>query len=169
MTSAAALAYVLIALPLLPLLVPVAIVLLEPRGARARVTPFVALGAVVATVLTVAVLAGPVEVTREDHALAYGVGVPAAPVWAVLYVLAVIGPSLLSGYRSIVAFGVLNLVGLTTVAVLYARAFASLCCVYAALTSALVLLHLYRRRRLPDPHRLDGAPHRHREAATTRV
>lgn len=167
--SAAALAYVLIALPLLPLLLPVAIVLLEPRGARRRVAPFVVLGAVVAAVLAVAALDGPVEVKRVDHALSYGVGLPAAAVWAVLYVLAVIGPALLSGYRSIVAFGTLNLVGLTVVAVLYSQVFASVWCVYAALASALVLLHLRRRRRLPNSHRLGGDPHTHRDAATTRV
>ncbi len=167
--STAALAYVLIALPLLPLLVPISIVLLEPRGARARVAPFVVLGAVVASVLAYAVLDGPIEVTRLDHALGYSVDLSAAPLWAVLYVVAVIGPALLSGYRSIVAFGVLNLVGLTVVGVLYTQAFASLWCVYAALASVLVLVHLRRRRRLPDPHRLGGSPHVNRTAATTRV
>lgn len=167
--AAAALAYVLIALPLLPLLVPTAIVLLEPRGYRARVAPFIALGVVVAVVLMTAVLDGPVEVVPLDHALSYDVGLPAAPLWTVLYVVAVTGPALMSGYRSIVAFGVLNLVGLTTVALLYAQAFASLWCVYAALTSGLILVHLRRRRRLPDPHRLEGEPHEHRRAATTRV
>lgn len=79
------------------------------------------------------------------------------------------GPALMSGYRSIVAFGVLNLVGLTTVALLYAQAFASLWCVYAALSSVLILLHLRRRRLLPDPYRMEGKPHEHRRAATTRV
>ncbi len=167
--AAAALAYVLIALPLLPLLVPTAILLLEPRGYRMRGVPFVALGAVVAAVLLSAVLDGPIEVVRLDHALAYQVGLPAALLWVVLYVVAVTGPALMSGYRSIVAFGVLNVVGLTAVALLYAEAFASLWCVYAALTSVLILVHLRRRRRLPDPHRLEGEPHEHRRADTTRV
>lgn len=98
-----------------------------------------------------------------------GTQTPAAPVWVVLYVIAVIGPALLSGYRSIIAFGILNLVGLTTVVLLYAQAFASLWCVYAALASVLVLVHLYRRRALPDTHRLEGAPHEHSKAATTHV
>lgn len=167
--AAAALVYVLVALPLLPLLLPVAIVLLEPRGARTRVLPFVALGAVVSAVLLVATLDGPIRVERLDHAISYGVDLPGAPLWAVLYVLAVIGPALLSGYRSIVAFGALNLFGLGAVAVLYSQAFASLWCVYAALVSVLVLVHLRRRRRLPDPHRLHGAPHAHTRAATTQV
>jgi uncharacterized protein DUF6629 len=77
--------------------------------------------------------------------------------WAVLHVIAVIGPALMSGYPSIVAFGALNLVGLVMVAVAYANAFVSLWCVYAAAVSVLVLLHMIRRRRLPDPHRLHGA------------
>ena len=78
--------------------------------------------------------------------------------WTVLYVVAVIGPSLLSGYPSIVAFGVLNLVGLSVVALVYDEAFTSLWCVWAACTSLLVLLHMVRRRRLPDEHRLRGEP-----------
>jgi hypothetical protein len=156
--SAAALAYVLFTLPVLPTLVPLAVLLLEPRGARARVAPFVALGVVVSAYLGYAVLDGPVTVTEHAHALAYGIGIPHGVVWSVLYVVAVIGPSVLSGYPSIVAFGVLNLVGLTVVALLATQVFASVWCVYAALVSGLVLLHMTRRRHLPDPHRLRGAP-----------
>jgi hypothetical protein len=83
-------------------------------------------------------------------------GVEHAVVWAVLYVVAVIGPALMSGYPSIVAFGVLNLVGLVVVAVLYVQAFVSLWCIYAAVMSVLVLVHMVLRRRLPDPHRYHG-------------
>lgn len=154
----AVVAYLLIALPLLPTLVPLAVLLLEPRGARLRVAPFVLLGAVVSTYLAFTVLVDPVGVTRLRHALAYHTGVQNGGVWAVLYVLAVIGPALLSGYPSIVAFGVLNLVGLTVVGVLYTKEFASLWCIYAAAASVLVLVHMVRRRRLPDPHRYHGVP-----------
>jgi hypothetical protein len=62
----------------------------------------------------------------------------------------------MSGYPSIVAFGVLNLVGLLVVAVLYVQAFASLWSIYAAVMSVLVLVHMALRRRLPDPHRYHG-------------
>ena len=54
------------------------------------------------------------------------------------------------------AFGVLNLVGLVVVAVLYYQAFASLWCIYAAVMSVLVLVHMVRRRQLPDPHGYHG-------------
>ncbi|MCV7442174.1 hypothetical protein H7K33_08060 [Mycobacterium paraense] len=159
-------AYVFIALPLLPALVPVAVLLLEPRGARLRVAPFVALGAVVSAYLAYVVFTKPVGVQRCPHALEYQTGAHNSYFWAVLYILAVIGPALLSGYRSIVAFGLANLVGLVLVAILYLRAFASLWCIYAAVMSVLVLVHMVRRRRLPDPHRYQGDE---REPATTEV
>lgn len=72
-----------------------------------------------------------------------------------LYVVAVIGPALM-GYPSIVAFGAMNPLGLIVVAVFYVEAFASLWCIYAAAISVLVLPHMVRRRRLPDPRRLHG-------------
>jgi hypothetical protein len=158
MQSAAALVYVMFALPVLPLLMPVAVLLLEPRGARLRVAPFVGLGAVVSTYLAISVLDGPVGIEERPHALVYHVDLPNGVLWTVLYVVAVIGPALLSGYPSIVAFGALNLVGLTAVWLLYTEAFASLWCVYAALTSILIVVHMYLRRRLPDRHRMHGHP-----------
>lgn len=73
-----------------------------------------------------------------------------------LYIVAVIGPAVMSGYRSIVVFGLANVVGLIVVAILYVQSFASLRCIYAAMLSVLVLVHMARRRRLPDPHRYHG-------------
>ncbi|WP_310962947.1 DUF6629 family protein [Nocardioides terrisoli] len=154
---AAAVAYVVIALPLLPLLVPVAVLLLEPRNRRARMWPFVGLGAVVSAYLAWTVAAHGVQVTAHPHALEYDVGLAAPLVWTVLYVLAVIGAAVLSGYRSIVVFGVLNLVGLVVVAWFYSHTFASLWCIYAAMTSVLALAHLWLRRHLPDLERLGTA------------
>ncbi|QWC84845.1 hypothetical protein KLP28_15015 [Nocardioidaceae bacterium] len=160
-SAAAATTYVFIALPFLPALVPLAILLLEPTGARLRVAPFAALGLVVAGYLAWAMFSGPIDVREEPHALVYGVDLSWGPLWAVLYVVAVVGPCLLSGYPTIIGFGAANLVGLTVVAVLYTQAFASLWCVYAAVTSLLILWHMRRRRRLPDAHRLHGVrtPH----------
>jgi hypothetical protein len=155
---AAAFAYLVIALPVLPTLMPLAVLLLEPRGARRRVAPFVLLGVVVSTYLGYALLTGPFEVVAHPHALEYDTTLWHGNSWAVLYIAAVIGPSLMSGYRSLVAFGLLNLVGLTAVAVVYQQAFVSLWCVYAACASVLMLLHMVRRRRLPDDQRLRGEP-----------
>lgn len=152
----ATLVYLIYAFPVLPTLVPTAVLLLEPHGSRLRVAPFVALGLVVSAYLAYVVLADPVRVVEHSHALEYSTGIQHGAVWAALYVAAVIGPSVLSGYRSILAFGVLNLVGLAVVAVLYVQLFASVWCVYAALSSLLVLLHMYRRRHLPEAERRHG-------------
>lgn len=154
LAHAAAVAYVVIALPLLPTYVPAAVILLEPGDRRRRVLPFLALGMVVTVFLALTLVRHGVSVHEHPHALVYEIGLPNALLWTGLYILAVIGASVLSGYRSIVAFGILNLVGLSVVAFLYSQAFASVWCVYAALTSALVLVHLYRRRWLPGAERM---------------
>lgn len=149
-------AYLFIAWPLLPTWVPLAVMLLEPRGARLRVAPFLGLGVVVSIYLGWVVLANPVEVVRHPYGLEYVNVVQHPLLWAVLYIIAVIGAPLVSGYRSIVAFGVLNLIGLIVVAVFYANAFASLWCVFAAVSSVLMLIHMVRRRRLSEGERMDG-------------
>ena len=154
----AVLAYVGVAMVVLPVLFPLSVLLLEPQGDRLRVAPFVVLGGVVAAVMAVEVFSAPVTVVAHPHALEYVTGLSHGDALAVAYVVAVITPALLSGYRSVVALGVVNLVGLMVVAVVYVEAFASLWCVYAALTSCLVMVHMVRRRRLVDADRLHGAP-----------
>ncbi len=149
-------AYLFIAWPLLPIYLPLAVLMLEPRGSRVRVAPFLALGSVVSVYLAFVVLANPVEVIRHPYGLEYATVVQHPVVWAVLYIVAVIGAPLMSGYRSIVVFGALNLVGLLLVAVFYAQEFASLWCIFAAVSSIIILVHMIRRRRLSDAERLHG-------------
>ena len=155
---AAMLAYVGYAMVVLPTLMPLSVLLLEPRGARLRVAPFVVLGAVMSVVFAVEVFTAPIAVVVHPHALEYATGLSHGNLLAIGYAVAVVGAPMLSGYRSVVAFGLVNLVGLIVVALAYREAFASLWCVYAALSSALVVLHMVRRRRLPDADRLEGLP-----------
>lgn len=157
LAHAAAVGYACIAFPLLPTLFPVSVVLVEPRGARRAPMPFVGLGVIVSAYLGYAMLAHGVRVTAHAHALSYDIGTDSGWLWGVLYVIAVIGPALLSRSRSIVAFGAVNLVGLSAVAIAYAEAFASLWCVYAAATSVLVLVHMIGRRRSADSRRTSAA------------
>ncbi|HYO01827.1 MAG TPA: DUF6629 family protein [Mycobacterium sp.] len=145
----AALIYVFIAWPLLPLLVPVSVMLLEPREARRRVAPFVAVGSIVAAYLAYVVLARPVVVVVHPHALEYQTGVVHPLVWATLYIAAIVGALVMSSHRLVVVFGVLNLVGLVVVAMVYFEAFTSLWCAYAAAASVAVWLHMRSRRRSP--------------------
>ena len=102
------------------------------------------------------VLANPVKVIEHAHGLEYATVVQHLLIWAVLYIVVVIGAPLMSRYRSIMAFGIVNLVGLILVAVFYTQAFASLWCVFAAISSVLMLVHMVRRRQLPESDRARG-------------
>ncbi len=154
----AVLIYLGYAMVVLPTLFPLSVLLLEPHGARLRVAPFVLLGAVTSVALGAEVFSAPVSAVAHPYALEYVTGLSHGDLLTVPYVVAVIGPALLSGYRSLVAFGWVNLVGLVAVAFVYVDAFASLWCIYAALSSTLIVLHMVRRRRLPDSDRLEGLP-----------
>ena len=150
---AAAVAYLIFALPVLPILVPLAVLMLEPHGLRQRVArSSPRRGGVGVLHLCAAQRARAGDGARP--ALEYHTGLHDGDLWALVYVLAVIGPSLMSGYRTLVAFGILNLVGLSVITVAYVQAFPSLWCIFAGCTSVLIWLHMYRRRRLPDSDRL---------------
>jgi hypothetical protein len=147
-------AYLFIAWPLLPTYMPLAVMMIDPRR-RAAMAPFLALGLIASTYLGFVVLANPVQVIRHEHGLEYLTVVTHPLLWAVLYIVAVICPLLLSSYRSIVAFGLLNLVGLVLVAIFYMKSFASLWCFFAAAGSILILVHMILRN-APDGDRLAG-------------
>ena len=66
---AAVVGYLVIALAVLPTWFPLSVLLLEPRGARARVLAFVGLGVVVSSYFTMVRLRSPVTVAARDHAL----------------------------------------------------------------------------------------------------
>jgi len=142
--------YLVIALVVVPMLVPLAIFRLAPtRGRRWKLAPFVALGVGVAAVLLVTMLRGPVTVRRGTFHLAYSIGLQHGILIVGLYVVATCGSLLLSGYKHIVIFGLGNLVAVVVLAVLTADGFASLWCFYAAVTSGAISLHL----RYAKPHK----------------
>lgn len=142
--------YLLIAMVVVPFLVPLAVLHLEPTEHRRRlILPFVALGAAVALVLFLTMLRGPVTVRAGSYHLAYSIGLRDGLVVVGLYVAATCGALLFSGYRHIAIFGVANLGAVIILARLTADGFISLWCVYAAVASAAISLHM----RFARPHR----------------
>lgn len=140
--------YLLIAFVLLPLFVPLAIVALEPtRRRRWSMAPFVAIGTGVAVVLFSAMVRGPVGVSARPYHLAYSLHVDGGFYLVSLYVVAVCGALLLSGYRHVVIFGLVNLVAVAVIATLTVDGFASVWCGWAAVTSGAIALHM----RLANP------------------
>jgi len=135
--------YLVIALVVVPILVPLAILKLAVTKRRRRaLSSFVLLGAGVAAVLLVTMIHGPVTVRRGSYHLAYSIGLRHGMLIIGLYVVATCGSLLFSGYKHILIFGMVNVVVVVVLAILTADGFASLWCFYAALTSGAISLHL---------------------------
>lgn len=142
--------YLMIAMVVVPILVPLSIWKIQPTTRRRWVVaPFVGLGIGVATVLLITMVRGPVSVRLGAYHLAYSIGLHNGILIVGLYVLATCGSLLCSGYRDIVIFGVANLLAVVILARLTADGFASLWCFYAALASGAISLHM----RIGKPHR----------------
>jgi hypothetical protein len=142
--------YLVIAFVVLPILVPVVVMLLEPTARRKwRMAPFLAIGAGVSTVLLETMLRNDPTVVLGRYHLAYSVGLQHGIVIIGFYIVATCGSMLASGFRHIVIFGLANVVAVAILARLSADGFASLWCFYAAVACGAILLHM----RYAKPHR----------------
>jgi len=135
-------AYLLIAFTVLPVFVPAAVIALEPTRRRRRLmVPFIVIGSVVAVVLLVAMIGGPVGVKLAPYHLSYSIRLSDGLLVIACYVVAVCGSLLVSGYRNVAIFGIVNLLAVVIIARLTISGFASVWCGWAALSSAAVALH----------------------------
>jgi hypothetical protein len=141
--------YLVIAFGVLPGLVPVAVVALEPATRRPLMGVFVCVGAVVSADLMFAVIQGPITATVEGHYIAYEVDLWHGGGLVVLYVLATCGSLLLSAHPHVRVYGAINLVAVLLLAWLNQAAFISVWCVWAAITSVAIVGHL--RLMTPGP------------------
>jgi hypothetical protein len=150
-------AYLLIAFVVLPVFVPLAVIAVEPtRRRKQMMAPFALLGAVIAVTLFAAMVRGPVGVKLDPYHLSYGIRLPDGFLIVTLYVVAVCGPLLVSGYRIVALFGVVNLVAVIIIARLTISGFASVWCGWAAVSSAAIALHC--RFIKPRPRRAGSGP-----------
>jgi hypothetical protein len=156
--DAATQAWIVYAYAILPIIVPVGFMLLEPVERHRRVLyPFVALGAGVGLFLLWQVTQYPVAVTEGAHCLSYQTHTPDGTMLAVLYVAATCLPALLSSRPYLRWFGAVNLVAVAVAATVQRVGFVSIWCLYAALASMLILEH-FRRQLAPDRQRAQPAP-----------
>jgi hypothetical protein len=153
---AAMYAYLAIAFGVVPVLIPAAITALEPPRRRLRMVGFVVAGCLVAGVLLVALVRRPVRAAIESHHIAYHAHLWHGGIVVVLYVVATCGPALFSSYRHIRRYGVGNLVAVCALAWLDQSGLISLWCVWAAVTSVAIALHLRSDRRLPEDEPVEG-------------
>jgi hypothetical protein len=144
-------AYLLIAFVVLPVFVPLAVIALEPTRRRKQLmAPFAVIGTAIAVILFVAMVRGPVGVKLAPYHLSYSIRPPDGLLIVAFYVVAVCGPLLLSGYRNVALFGIVNLVAVIVIARLTISGFASVWCGWAAVSSAAITLHC--RLAKPHPH-----------------
>jgi hypothetical protein len=101
----------------------------------------VALGLVVSGLLTWGLARGPVNVTQEPWHLAYKADLFHGIATTGLYIVAICGALLLSGYKHIARWGLGNLVVVIVLALLTIGGFVSLWCAYAAVSAGAIALH----------------------------
>ncbi len=141
---------------LLPFLMPLAVVLMEPRGWRRRaITGLIAIGTIVCAWDLVGLLFYPSQ-TFVDHAsIAYRNPLTGNLYISLLYILATCGALLLSSHRVVRWYGGLNVIGLTIVQIVRDYAFASVWCFYAAALSIMIYWQ-FRQRTIVMPARVEA-------------
>ncbi len=140
-------AYIVFAHAVLPAIVPLGFVLLEPDRRRARwVWPFAFGGALFGSYLLWQVTAYPVGAQEQAHCIDYTTHTPNDYLIGALYVVVTCGPALLSTRRYLRWFGLLSLAGVIGVALVRVDELTSLWCLYAAFVSVLIFEHFRRQR-----------------------
>ena len=138
--------FMLYAQGLLPFLMPLAVLLMEPAGWRRwAVAACTALGAALCCWTTYAVVAFPSQAFVDHHSIAYRNQMTDGGWVAASYVIATCGALLLSIHRVVRWFGILNVVGLTVVLIVKGYAFTSVWCFYAAVLSIMLYWQFSRR------------------------
>lgn len=152
-TGFATLVWAVIALPLLPLWVPLAVLSAAPPGGRLRLALPLAAGVVTAAVLIGCLIAKAPEAHIRGHTVGYSVDVPHLSLVIVCYLLATVGSLLIAADRMIRLLGVLTTVGAAICAAIWRTEFVSTWCAFAAVVSIVLLLWVRR----PTPDRLTTA------------
>ena len=141
---------------ILPLLMPVAVVLMEPSGWRRRaILVLVGIGAIACVWDVVGLVAWPSRTFIQCHSIAYRNPVTGNFLISCLYILATCGALLLSTHRVVRWYGLLNVIGLTITEIVREFAFASVWCFYAAILSMMLYWQFNRGRiDVDSPNRL---------------
>ncbi|MEU4999932.1 DUF6629 family protein [Streptomyces sp. NPDC021622] len=147
-TGAATTAWAVIALPLLPLWLPVSVLCVAPPTARRRLLLPLAAGIATSAVLAYYLMTHTVTADIRGHTVGYGFGLAHPAPVVVGYLIATIGSLLLSGDRGLILYGILAAVGAAVSVALWRQEYLSTWCALAALSSV-VLLRWVRRRRPP--------------------
>jgi hypothetical protein len=141
--SLAITAYLLIALVVLPVMVPYAVMRTEPdRRVRTTMAVFVGLGLLVSSVVLFGLMTNPYDAAIGGRFINYETTVPGGGLITALYAVAVCTPFLLSSHRRLVVFGMINIPVVIILALFLSTGLISLWCVWAAVGSVVIVRHL---------------------------
>ncbi len=159
--------YLAFAWAILPLLAPLAILLVEPlRRRRQTISPLVLLGGIVGASLASSLLVESVSARVHGNVIEYVGAGGSGDLLTVGYVIATCGAFLLSSRSYIRWFGVANVGAVAVLVVVQSKGLTSLWCVWAAVVSVLILLQLRAWRR---EERDDRPESPERQSTTLRV
>lgn len=144
-TGPATVAWAVIAMPLLALWMPVAVLCAAPPSARRRLLFPLEAGIATAAALSYCLATRTLTAEIRGHTVGYSLGLPHTELIVAGYLVATIGSLLLSGDRGLVLFGALVAVGAAVCVVLWRQEYISTWCAFAAVCS--VVLYLWVRRR----------------------
>lgn len=140
--------YVVFAWVILPILAPLAILLVE-RDDRRRLAMwvFVAIGTLAALYLLWSVINNDISAHITEHTIQYGGAGRYADFVTGLYVIATCGAPLVSSHPCIRWFGIANLAAVTVIAAIQAEGLTSVWCAWAAVVSMLIYMQFVSWRR----------------------
>ncbi|MFE3252267.1 DUF6629 family protein [Streptomyces sp. NPDC059209] len=144
-------AWAVIALPLLALWVPLAVLAASPPGTRRRLVLPLASGAATAAALSYYLATRTVTADIRGHTIGYAVHLPRPEIVVAGYLLATVGALLLAGDRTVRLLGVLVAGGAVLCALVWRLEFVSTWCAFAALASVVMLGWVWRRPETPRP------------------
>jgi hypothetical protein len=140
----ATVAWAVIALPLLPVWVPIGVLLAAPSHVRRRLVVPAAVGLATAAVLAYCLATRPVTAEIRGHTLGYVLNLPHSPLIIAGYLLATVGSLLLAADPVLRLLGVLAGVGAVVCAALWRLEFVSTWCALAAVASVVMLHWVWR-------------------------
>jgi hypothetical protein len=148
--------YVIFAWVVLPILAPLAFLLVERDARRRRAMwVLVGIGTLVGLYLLGAVLNNDISAHITEHTIQYGGAGRYADFFTGLYVIATCGAPLLSTHPRIRWFGIANLFAVAAIATIQAEGLTSVWCAWAAVVSVLIYVQFVAWRQVErDPHLL---------------
>lgn len=131
-----------------PVFVPLAVLLIEPRGARRHAQAvLLAAGVVAGGGLLWSIAAGGIASRPAGHHIEYIVPHGYSEMTMTLYLLSTGVSMLMSSHRTVRLFGLLALLSFGVAYAVYTTWFVSVWCYFAALLSTVVLFHFHAKSR----------------------